>query len=143
MTIQDNIAVSDANRSGTGSAGAQTTIVICSSCRDKTNSDDHPRPGLLLGDKVRQATADDALAVRQVECLANCKRRLSAAVAKPGGWTYVFGDLTLEDADDLVEGARLYRDASNGLIPWRGRPDCLKRGLVARVPPSIVDGQSK
>ncbi|TIR82512.1 MAG: metal-binding protein, partial [Mesorhizobium sp.] len=23
----------------------------------------------------------------------------------------------------------------DGLIPWRGRPDSLKRGLVARLPP--------
>ena len=26
-------------------------------------------------------------------------------------------------------------DASDGLMPWRGRPEILKRGLIARVPP--------
>ena len=126
-----------------GSAGAPTTIIVCSSCRNGENSDSHPRPGLLFGDQVRLAAARDNLHVEQVECLGNCKRRLSAAMSKPGGWTYVFGDLAPDDANDLVEGARLYRDAANGLIPWRGRPECLKRGLVSRVPPQPFHGKSK
>jgi predicted metal-binding protein len=25
--------------------------------------------------------------------------------------------------------------AIDGILPWRGRPDVLKRGLVARTPP--------
>ncbi|RUY54192.1 metal-binding protein, partial [Mesorhizobium sp. M7A.F.Ca.CA.001.05.1.1] len=25
--------------------------------------------------------------------------------------------------------------SKDGLIPWRGRPDSLKRGLIARIPP--------
>ncbi len=35
----------------------------------------------------------------------------------------------------LIEGARLLADAADGILPWRGRPDMLKRGLIARVPP--------
>ncbi len=135
--------VARAGAPNAGSAGAPTTIVVCSSCRDAADSDSHPRPGLLFGDRVRRAAAGYDINVEQVECLANCKRRLSAALIKPGGWTYVFGDLAPDDADDLVEGARLYRDAANGLIPWRGRPDCLKRGLVSRVPPQPFDGKMK
>lgn len=132
-----------AGKLGEGCSASATRIIVCSSCRDEANSDGHPRPGLLLGDKVRQAVGNGNLEVEQVECLANCKRRLSVAMVKPGGWTYVFGGLSLDDADDLVEGARLYRDAESGLIPWRGRPDCLKRGLVARIPPQNFDGKAK
>ena len=145
MPAIDENAVSKAGSTGDVSpdAEAATTIIICSSCRDASNSDDHPRPGLLLGDTVLQAAASDSLVVEQVECLANCKRRLSAALVKPDGWTYVFGDLCIDDAADLVEGARLYRDSANGLIPWRGRPECLKRGLIARIPPQPFNGRSK
>ncbi|RWE72603.1 MAG: DUF1636 domain-containing protein, partial [Mesorhizobium sp.] len=32
-------------------------------------------------------------------------------------------------------GAKLFATSTDGLIPWRGRPDSLKRGLVARIPP--------
>ncbi len=35
----------------------------------------------------------------------------------------------------LVDGARLFARATDGVMPWRGRPDILKRGLIARVPP--------
>jgi predicted metal-binding protein len=35
----------------------------------------------------------------------------------------------------LVEGAKLLAGAADGILPWRGRPEILKRGLIARVPP--------
>ncbi len=35
----------------------------------------------------------------------------------------------------LVDGARLLACATDGIMPWRGRPQPLKRGLIARVPP--------
>jgi len=51
-------------------------------------------------------------------------------------WTYVFGHLDpAADAQALVDGAKLFAGAADGLMPWRGRPDALKRGLIARVPP--------
>ena len=37
--------------------------------------------------------------------------------------------------DALIEGARLLAGAADGMMPWRGRPEVLKRGLIARVPP--------
>jgi predicted metal-binding protein len=73
--------------------------------------------------------------VRSVECLGNCKRRLSAALIRDGAWSYVFGDLNTTSGDDLVAGAKLFATSTDGLIPWRGRPDSLKRGLIARIPP--------
>ena len=81
------------------------------------------------------AAAGDAIRVRQVECLGNCKRRLSAAILRDGCWSYVFGDLATDSGPDLVAGARLFATSTDGLMPWRGRPDSLKRGLVARIPP--------
>ena len=32
-------------------------------------------------------------------------------------------------------GPRLLARAADGILPWRGRPEPLKRGLIARVPP--------
>jgi predicted metal-binding protein len=112
-----------------------TTLVVCSSCRDETGSDARPRAGERLGDAVRDLARGTGIAVRQVECLGNCKRRLSAGMLREGCWSYVFGDLTLDNAPDLIAGATLFTTSTDGLLPWRGRPDCLKRGLVARIPP--------
>ena len=104
-------------------------------CRAEDGSDARPRPGEKLADAARAVTADPSIRVETAECLGNCKRRLSAALVKDGGWSYVFGDLALDNAADLIEGARLFQSSDNGLIPWRGRPDCLKRGLISRIPP--------
>ena len=70
-----------------------------------------------------------------MRCLANCSRGPSAALRCNGSWTYVFGGLDLACAGALVEGARMLARAADGILPWRGRPEPLKRGLIARVPP--------
>lgn len=121
--------------SGNGDAMASVTVIVCASCRDETGSDTHPRAGELLAQDTRRAASDEAIRIRAVECLGNCKRRLSAAILRDGCWSYVFGDLTPTSGADLVTGAKLFATSSDGLIPWRGRPDSLRRGLVARIPP--------
>lgn len=114
---------------------AGVTVIVCSSCRDETGSDAHPRAGTLLAEDTRCAAAGQDIRIRTVECLGNCKRRLSAALLRDGCWSYVFGDLATTSGADLVAGAKLFATSNDGLIPWRGRPDSLKRGLVARIPP--------
>jgi predicted metal-binding protein len=110
------------------------TVVVCATCRDVSGSDAHPRAGAILAHNTK-AAADGEVRVATVECLGNCKRRLSAAILRENCWSYVFGDLSTESGPDLIAGAKLFATSTDGLIPWRGRPDSLKRGLVARIPP--------
>ncbi|MDQ6434435.1 DUF1636 family protein [Mesorhizobium sp. LHD-90] len=119
-------------------ADTGVTLVVCSSCRDETGSDARPRAGEILGDRVREIAHGEGIAVRQIECLGNCKRRLSAAMLRENCWSYVFGDLTVDNAVEFVAGAKLFATSQDGLLPWRGRPDCLKRGLIARIPPASL-----
>lgn len=112
------------------------TIYVCVTCRGGKPLDLVPVPGEVLAAATAQAATDTGIAVRPIRCLANCNRGLSAAVRRDGAWTYVFGNLDPSSgAAALVEGAKLFARASDGLMPWRGRPDALKRGLVARTPP--------
>ena len=113
---------------------AAVTVVVCATCRDAAGSGEHRRPGALLARSARDVSGSD-VRVRQVECLGNCARRLSAAILRDGCWSYVFGDLAIGDGPGLVAGARLYAASPERVMPWRGRPDRLKRGLVARIPP--------
>ncbi|MCG7506709.1 DUF1636 family protein [Mesorhizobium retamae] len=123
----------------TDAQSAPVTIIVCSSCRDENGSDAHPRAGTLLAEATRAAARHSQITeIRTVECLGNCKRRLSAALLRDGCWSYVFGDLTTDSGSDLVTGAELFATSQDGLIPWRGRPDSLKRGLVARIPPLAI-----
>ncbi|HEX5930689.1 MAG TPA: DUF1636 family protein [Methyloceanibacter sp.] len=117
-------------------AAAATTIYVCITCRRQGEPEIDPTPGLRLARATSRAAEGTGVAVRRVRCLANCNRGLSAAIRRDGAWTYVFGGLDPDrDAAALVEGARLFAAAREAIMPSRGRPEILKRGLIARVPP--------
>jgi len=113
------------------------TVYVCVTCRRPGDPDDAPRPGLRMARATAEAAEGTGVSVCKVECLANCSRSLSAAMRCDGAWTYIFGGLDPErDAEALIEGAKLLAQAADGILPWRGRPEVLKRGLIARVPPT-------
>lgn len=118
-----------------GPAPGETTILICSSCRLAEDPAAEPRPGRQLAADARRAAEGTGVAVRHVACLGNCRRGLSAAIYRVGCWTYVFGGLGASSGADLVAGARLFAGSADGFMPFRDRPEALKRGLVARIPP--------
>jgi predicted metal-binding protein len=121
------------------------TIFVCITCRGGRPLDLVPVPGAVLAEATARAAAGTGMTVRRVRCLANCNRGLSAVVRREGGWTYVFGhlDAAASAAAALVEGAKLFAHAPDGLMPWRGRPEPLKRGLIARTPPPDFAGESE
>ena len=125
-------------------APTSTTVYVCITCRRASDPEDAPRPGLALARATARAAEGTGVTVRQVRCLANCTRALSAAMRCDGAWTYVFGGLDADaDAEALIEGARLLACAADGVLPWRGRPEALKRGLIARVPPMDFEEESE
>ena len=98
--------------------------------------DSEPRPGALLAAATERAAAgtevDGAAAALPRQLHARAERRdalqrlVDLRVRRPRRATC---------ADALIEGARLLAGAADGILPWRGRPEILKRGLIARVPP--------
>jgi predicted metal-binding protein len=133
FTLPDT-AVDDA------STAAAPVIYVCITCKRAGEPDSEPRPGALVADATERAAAGTEISVRRLRCLANCTRGPSAAMRCNGSWTYVFGGLDPDCAGALVEGARLLAGAPDGILPWRGRPEILKRGLIARMPPLGFEG---
>ncbi len=115
-------------------------IYVCITCKRAGEPDSEPRPGAILATATERAAAGTEINVRRLRCLANCTRGPSAAMRCNGSWTYVFGGLDATCAAALIEGARLLARAADGILPWRGRPEPLKRGLIARVPPIDFEG---
>lgn len=118
-----------------GASPAPVTLFVCQTCRIPGTPPEQAPEGAHLAEAALGAANDIAVTVKAVRCLSNCKRGLSAAIVRDGGWSYVFGDLTPASAPDLIAGAVLFAASNDGLMPWRGRPDALKRGMIARVPP--------
>ncbi|MGA2893413.1 MAG: DUF1636 domain-containing protein [Xanthobacteraceae bacterium] len=114
-------------------------IYVCITCKrqggEDAAPDSEPRPGAQLAAATENAASGTEVTVRRLRCLANCTRGPSAAMRCNGSWTYLFGGLDTVNAEALVAGARLLATAGDGILPWRGRPEILKRGLIARIPP--------
>ena len=80
--------------------------------------------------------SEPGIALKAVECLSVCKRPCTVALAAPGKWTYVVGDLDREShLEDIVVAARRYAASAEGIVPWRERPLCFRKGVVSRTPP--------
>ncbi len=121
----------------------QATVLVCTTCGAANAAAGLPA-GLALA-RSTVASLGDATDVRVagVRCLANCSRGPSAAIRCAGAWTYVFGDLDESiDGPALLQGARLLAAADDGLLPWRGRPEALKRAVIARLPPADIPGEA-
>jgi len=119
------------------------TVLVCITCRAAWDPPGSTPRGPTLAAATRAALGNASdVRIQQVRCLANCNRGLSAALRRNGAWTYVFGHLSADqDGPALIAGARLLAVSTDGLLPWRGRPECLKRGLIARVPPTDFAGE--
>ena len=119
----------------------QTTLFVCVTCRapaaDAAQSE-LPRPGarLLAAINAVPAAGREGLAITPVECLSNCNRACTVAVAGSGKWTYVIGALDPDaHADDVLTFARLHHAHEAGLPAWRERPEYIRKNTISRVPP--------
>ena len=120
----------------------ETVLSVCTTCRAAGDTAE-PRAGARLLAALRaeaEAEPVPGLRIEGVECLSVCKRPCTVAVASPGRWTYVYGDFdALERADEsartILAGLRDYQRTSDGIVPWRARPEAFRKGVVARIPP--------
>ena len=111
-----------------------STLFVCITCRREADPPDAVRPGARLYAALKAEASD--LDVQPVECLSNCTRSCTVAVAAPGKWTYVVGHLDPErHVSDMVQFARLHRASPDGLTVWRDRPAHVRKNTIARVPP--------
>lgn len=74
--------------------------------------------------------------IQDVECMSACSRSCAISFAAPGKYTYLFGDLPAQDSVSAVlDCAQLYFTRADGYLPWAERPQPLKNGILARIPP--------
>jgi predicted metal-binding protein len=109
------------------------TLLVCVTCK----SEQGPL-GAALYDALEARLADEDIGLKPVECLSVCKRPCTVALAAPGKWTYVVGDLNRDDhIEDIVAAALRYAAAPDGFVPWRDRPLPFRKGVISRTPPLV------
>ena len=119
-------------------AATSMTIYVCITCRRAGDPEDGVRPGLLLA----RETARAARRHRRHRAAGQVPRQLQPRLAAPPsgatapGPMCSAGSMRRRDAEALIEGAQAVRArAATGSCRGAGAPKCLKRGLIARVPP--------
>jgi predicted metal-binding protein len=121
---------------------ADHTLFVCKTCASVWQ--DGKRVGESGGEKLlqqlQQLTANwelrDEFPIQAVECMSACDRSCVVVFAGKGKLTYMFGDLTIDNhASAVLECASKYYHNSDGLLPWSERPEPLKKGILARIPP--------
>ena len=113
-------------------------LSVCTTCKAEGESGTDLL-GARLYAALREAAdaAGAAVIVRPVQCLSVCKRPGTAALSSPGRYTYVFGDLDEATGPAaLLDCAKAYLEHEHGYLLWRERPEPLRRGIVARIPPA-------
>lgn len=111
------------------------TLMVCITCRaGRPVPEGETPPGARLHEALA-ADPPEGVTVRAVECLSACDNGCAVALARPGGWSYVYGRLTPQDAPAIRAGAAAYALAPDGIVPWRARPTIFRKQSLARIPP--------
>ncbi len=116
---------------------SEVTLTVCTTCRREGVDPDAPRPGARLLDKLNGADLPAGVAIQGVECLSACGR--GCAMVLSGGserWTYIYGDMDPNThLEEILDGLKAYTETTDGLVPWRQRPQSFRKQTIARIPP--------
>lgn len=123
---------------------SNTEIIVCTTCRPQGASRDLPAAGLALFEAVQDAllfydesASIQGLQVRGVACMSGCSRACTVTLQAKGKFTYYFGDLVAdaETGQQVIACAQLHRRSDDGALARNDRPERLRSGVLARLPP--------
>jgi predicted metal-binding protein len=120
----------------------QHTLFVCKTCASVWQNG--KRVGESGGEQLLQQLQQlqqnwelrDKFLIQGVECMSACNRSCVIAFTAEGKLTYLFGDLSVDSSPSAVlECASQYYTKYDGLLPWSERPEPLKKGILAKIPP--------
>ncbi|ARV61781.1 FeS-binding protein [Nostocales cyanobacterium HT-58-2] len=127
---------------------SQHMMFICTTCASVWQGG--KRVGVSGGEKLLQQLQElhshwelhSEFAIQPVECMSACHRSCVISFAANGKFTYLFGDLSPDlspsEIAGVLECASKYYAHPQGLLPWAERPEPLKKGILAKIPPIPV-----
>lgn len=116
-----------------------TTITVCETCKcEGWDAETNPKTdGETLAELVEAAADENAnISVRRHACLMGCDFACNVAIQAEGKLNYVLGkfDPTADDAQGIVDYAKLHADSEKGQVPYREWPQAIKGHFRARLP---------
>ncbi|MEH2261332.1 DUF1636 domain-containing protein [Nostoc sp.] len=125
----------------------QHIIFVCTICGSshQTKQDVAKSDGERLLDKLQTLYHDwvlqDEFSIQPVECMGVCEQVCAIAFVSPNKHTYLFGDLPADaervekTATAILDCATQYHAKPDGLLAYAKRPELLRAGAIARIPP--------
>ncbi|MBE9050158.1 DUF1636 family protein [Nostocales cyanobacterium LEGE 11386] len=119
-------------------------LLVCKTCASIWQ--DGKRLGESGGQKLLQHLQhlaqewelQDEFPIKEVECMSACNHSCVVAFTGKGKLTYLFGDLAVDSsASAVLACASQYYAKADGLLPWSERPEPLKKGILAKIPPLL------
>jgi len=119
-----------------------TEVIVCTTCRPAGASRELPAAGQALLETVQSLQNEGwaaGLLVRGIACMSGCSRACTVALQAPGKHTYYFGELVAdaETAAQVLACARLHAHSADGSLPRNARPERLRNGILAKLPPGL------
>ncbi|MDZ7960832.1 MAG: DUF1636 family protein [Aulosira sp. DedQUE10] len=120
----------------------QHTLFVCTTCASEWK--DGNRVGESGGQQLLKQLQELAqnwelqtkFSIQGVECMSACNHACVIALKGEEKLTYLFGNLAIDDsASAVLQCATQYYAKPDGLLPWSERPEALKRGILAKIPP--------
>ena len=131
------------------SAASPTTLFVCTTCA--STWENGQRVGVSGGDRFLVALRERydqlpeeqrrSLRIEPTACMSACSHACAVSFSAPGKYQYLFGDLPYEGegvpakCDAVLACAALYQSKADGMMGWGDRPDAMKKGVIARMPP--------
>lgn len=123
----------------------QDTLFVCILCQSTSaeGEGDGLSPGQSLFNHLKAglevAGAADRINLQAVRCMGACDRSCVVALAAPKKLTFILNQLSPTDSvPELLQFSQQYAACPDGKVPYKERPDAVKKGIHAVLPPLPV-----
>ena len=123
------------------------TLFVCTACAGRQEGKLLEQSGgQRLFDSIHQhlqgSLLHDQYQLQPVKCMGVCHRECTIALSCGGKFTYIFGDLPVQEeqvdktAVAVLRYASQYHNRQDGVVAFGDRDPLFKSGSVARIPPA-------
>ncbi|MBW4553994.1 MAG: DUF1636 domain-containing protein [Aphanocapsa sp. GSE-SYN-MK-11-07L] len=122
----------------------QHTLFVCVLCRSSKSAQEKTESsaGQSLFEQLQQGLAacdwPEAIHLHPVRCLGACGHACVVALAAPTKLTFILSQLSTASVPELLQFSGQYVACAEGRVPYKERPEVVRQGIHAVLPPLPV-----
>ncbi|MBL1174761.1 DUF1636 domain-containing protein [Pantanalinema sp. GBBB05] len=97
-----------------------------------------------LQEKLESGEGDKRIHLQPVRCMGACANSCVAAFTAPHKLTFILSQLSpTHSVPELLQFSQQYAACPDGKVPYKERPEAVKRGIYAVLPPLPMSESSQ